>query len=324
MKRRAFLCGVIACAMAICDLRAQPAASILRIVVISMNPPTAPFWVAFIQRLHELGYREGETLLVEFLDGRQQPNRLVDILREKLRNKVNVIVASGPEVILKTAMAAANTTPIVMVAVDYDPLSRGYIRSLARPRGNITGLYLQQIELAIKRLQLIEEVFPKLQSATVLWDEFSFDQWQAVKAAAEKLGIRTTGIKLDEQPYNYEKAFADSPTEGDRLLIPMGSPIFFRDRERLADFAVKHGMSTIFPFRGWVDAGGLMSYGANLEGMFQRVAEYVDRIAKGASPGDLPVEQPTKFELVINLKTAKALGVLIPANLLALADEVIE
>jgi putative tryptophan/tyrosine transport system substrate-binding protein len=127
---------------------------------------------------------------------------------------------------------------------------------------------------------------------------------------------------LHEQPYDYEKALADVPTEADGLLSPIASPIFFRDRERLADLAVKHHMATIFPFRGWIDAGGLMSYGAS--GTFRRAAEYVDRIAKGAIPGDLPIEQPTKFELVINLKTARALGLEVPANLLAIADEVIE
>ena len=183
---------------------------------------------------------------------------------------------------------------------------------------------MQQIELAVKRLQLIQEAFPKAQAATVFWDRLSFDQWQSVKTAAESLGIRVAGIELREQPYDYERALADAPLDSRGLLIPMATPIFFVDRERLADFTLKHRMATIFPVREWTEAGALMSYGVSLDGTMRRAAEYVDRIAKGAKPADLPVEQPTKFELVINLKTAKALGLELPPSLLVRADEVIE
>jgi putative ABC transport system substrate-binding protein len=203
-------------------------------------------------------------------------------------------------------------------------LNPGYIRTLARPGGNVTGLFVQQIEQAVKRLELIREAFPKAQVATVLWDKFSFDQWEAVEKAAKTLGIRVIGIGLREQPYDYERALADAPMEAPGLLVPMASAIFFIDRERLFDCALKHRMATIVPIREMTDAGALMSYGVGFEGLMRRAAEYVDRIARGARPADLPVEQPTKFELVINLKTAKALGVTIPPSLLARADEVIE
>jgi putative ABC transport system substrate-binding protein len=274
--------------------------------------------------LRELGYRDGENLLVEAFDGRQEADRLVENLKERINKGVNVVVASGPEITLRLAIAATSMLPIVMVAFDYDPLAHGYIKTLARPGGNVTGLFVQQIELAVKRLELIREVFPKAQAATVLWDELSFDQWEAVEKAAKTLGIRVIGIQLHEQPYDYERALADAPTEAIGLLVPMASPIFFIDKERLIDCARKHRMAMMFGVREMTEAGGLMSYGVSLDGTMRRAAEYVDRIARGARPADLPVEQPTKFELVINLKTAKALGLTIPESFLVRADEVIE
>jgi putative ABC transport system substrate-binding protein len=296
----------------------------LHVAAVLMTPPTASYWIAFMRRLRELGYRDGENLLVEAFDGRQEADHLVANLKNRINQGVNVVVASGPEVTLKLAIAGTSTLPIVMVAFDYDPLAHGYINTLARPGGNVTGLFVQQIELAVKRLELIREAFPKAEAATVLWDELSFDQWEAVEKAAKKLGIQVIGIKLHEQPYDYERALADAPTEAARLLVPMASPIFFMDKERLIDSARKHRMAMMFGVREMTEAGGLMSYGVSLDGTMRRAAEYVDRIAKGARPADLPVEQPTKFELVINLKTAKALGLTVPATLLVAADEVIE
>jgi putative tryptophan/tyrosine transport system substrate-binding protein len=205
---------------------------------------------------------------------------------------------------------ATSTLPIVM----------GYIRTLARPGGNVTGLFVQQIDQAAKRLELIREAFPKAQSATILWDKLSSDRWEAVEKAAKTLGIRVIGIGLHEQPYDYERALADASA----LLVPMASPIFFIDKERLIDSARKHRMAIMFGVREMTEAGGLRSYGVSLDGTMRRAPEYVNRIARGARPADLPVEQPTKFELVINLKTAETLGVTIPPSLLARADEVIE
>jgi putative ABC transport system substrate-binding protein len=328
MKRRDFLVGGLAAAafgnVSECAIGAQPAANMLHIAAVLMTPPTASYWVAFVRRLRELGYREGENLLVEVFDGREETGHLVENFKGRIGKGVNVVVASGPEMTLKLAIAATSTLPIVMVAFDYDPLAHGYIKTLARPGGNVTGLFVQQIEQAVKRLELIREAFPKAQAATVLWDRLSFDQWEAVEKAAKTLGIRVIGIELHEQPYDYERALADAPPEATGLLVPMASPIFFIDKERLIDCALKHRMATIFAIREMTEAGALMSYGVSLDGTMRRAAEYVDRIARGARPADLPVEQPTKFELVINLKTAKALGLTVPPPLLARADEVIE
>ena len=325
MKRREVLLGLATAAFGkVSAIRAQAAAKSLRMAAVLMTPPTASYWVAFMKRLRELGYREGENLLVEVFDGREEAGHLVESLKERINKGVNVVVASGPEITLKLAIAATSTLPIVMIAFDYDPLALGYIRTLARPGGNVTGLFVQQIEQAVKRLELIQEAFPKAQATTVLWDKLSFDQWEAVEKAAKALGIRVIGIGLHEQPYDYERALADAPTETVGLLVPMASPIFFVDKERLVDCALKHRMAVMWAFREMTEVNGLISYGVSLDGTMRRAAEYVDRIARGARPADLPVEQPTKFELVINLKTAKALGVTIPPSLLARADEVIE
>jgi ABC-type uncharacterized transport system substrate-binding protein len=152
----------------------------------------------------------------------------------------------------------------------------------------------------------------------------SADQWQAAHQAAGDLGVRLAGIELRDPPYDYEKALAQAPAEHRGFLIVMASPLFYRDRERLCQLAVRQRVASMFPLRGWVEAGGLVSYGASIDGLYRRAAEYVDLVAKGVKPSDLPVEQPTKFELVINLRTAKAVGIEIPATLLVRADEVIE
>ena len=211
-----------------------------------------------------------------------------------------------------------------MVAIDYDPFTRGYVTSLARPSGNITGVFLQQIELTVKRLQLVKDAFPDMQTATVFWDRLSADQWSAARDASTRLGLRLAGVELREQPYDYDQALAQAAPEYRKNLFVLTSPFFFRDRARLAHLALHNRIISVFVFREWVDAGGLLSYGPSFTGMFRRAAEYVDRIAKGAKAADLPIEQPTKFELVLNLKTANALGIQIPDKLLALADEVIE
>ena len=327
MKRREVLLGLATATFGRVSeraIRAQPAANMLRIAAVLMTLPTASYWVAFMKRLRELGYREGENLLADAFDGREETDRFVENLKERINKGVNVVVASGPEITLKLAMAATSTLPIVMVAFDYDPLAHGYIRTLARPGGNVTGLFVQQIEQGVKRLELIREAFPKAQVATILWDKLSFDQWEAVEKAAKTLLIRVIGIGLHEQPYDYERALADAPMKAPGLLVPMASPIFFIDKERLIDCARKHRMAIMFGAREMTEAGGLMSYGVSLNGTMRRAAEYVDRIARGARRADLPVGLPTRFERVINLKTAKALGVTIPPSLLARADEVIE
>ena len=212
-----------------------------------------------------------------------------------------------------------------MLAVDFDPVARGYVASIAKPGGRITGLFLRQIELTEKRLQFFKDAFPAMSAVTVFWDTISADQWEA----AQRVGALTRVAARRRRsgcarPYDYDHALAQVPPSYRKNLFVLTSPSFFQDRARQAEFALRNRMASMFAFHEWVDAGGLISYGPSVTGMFSRAADYVDRIAHGAKPSELPIEQPTKYELVTNLKTAKALGIDIPPLLLARADEVIE
>jgi putative ABC transport system substrate-binding protein len=322
MKRRTFtlLAGAWAMPHAV---RAQQSAKMLRVGAVSGQPRSSILWRSFIERMTTLGYQEGrnfsfDLVLADSLEGYRAGYQRFD------GGAVDIIVAPGPEVSLRSALALPGAIPIVMVAIDYDPLERGYVKSLARPGGHATGLMLQQIELAAKRVQLLKDTFPDLKAMTVFWDQSSADQWAVTQEAAGKLGIRLAGIELRNPPYDYEKAFAEAPPDFRRVLFPLTSPFVFRELDKVAELALRHRAVLMFSNREMAKAGGLMAYGVSFPATFARVAEYVDRIAKGAKPGDLPIEQPTKFELVVNLRTAKAIGVTVPPLLLARADEVIE
>jgi putative ABC transport system substrate-binding protein len=295
----------------------------LRIGITTIQARTSPPYAAFDQRLRELGYVEGKNLIVDFLNPDTHPGGIDEAMKELVRRKADLVIAPYENAV-KAALAATYTVPIVMIAIDYDPLALGYTKSLARPSGNVTGLFLQQIELATKRVQLLKDALPDLRAATMFWDASSADQWNATRAAASTVGLRLASVELGERPYDYERALRQAPPDHRSALIMPTSPVFYRDRERLADLALQHRMASMFVLREWVDAGGLLSYGVSFSAMFRRAAEYVDKIAKGAKAGDLPIEQPTTFELVINLKTAKALGLELPLHLQQLADTVIE
>jgi putative tryptophan/tyrosine transport system substrate-binding protein len=323
MRRREFITLLGSAAAWPLAARAQQPPGSFRIGITSIQQRTSPPYAAFDQRLRELGYVDGQNLAVEFLNPDTQPEGITGSIKELLRRRVDLIIAPY-ETAVGAALAATDTIPIVMIAIDYDPLALGYIKSLARPTRNVTGLFLQQIELAKKRVQILKEALPDAQAATMFWDSPSEDQWKATKEAAGAFGLQLIGVELREQPYNYEAALAQAPPGHRNVLIMPTSPMFYHDRERLAELALRHGIASIFVLREWVNAGGLLSYGASFPAMFRRAAEYVDRIAKGARAADLPVEQPTKFELVLNLKTARAIGIAISPATLVRADEVIE
>jgi putative ABC transport system substrate-binding protein len=321
MRRRDFIGLAGAAASWPLAARAQQAKRMLRVGVAQFGPRDRN--TPFERRLAELGYREGETLIYDYVQ--IGPAKSFETgYREVVARDADLLLAFGPEAALKAAIAASETTPIVMIAADYDPIARGYVSSLARPGGRITGLFLQQIELAVKRLQVFKEAIPGFDSAVVFYDEISGDQWKAAEKAGAKLGLRLSGIDLRAPPYDYDRALAEAPPDNRKNLFMPTSPVFFADRERLAKFALRDRLNSMFAFRGWVDAGGLMSYGASYERMLTQTADFVDRIARGAKPADLPVEQPTKFEFVINLATARALGLDLSPTLLARADDVIE
>ena len=284
---------------------------------------TAPF----LKRMIELGYKERQNLAyeIEFVPlGSSEPAYL-DAYRKLAARKVDVFVAPGTEATFRAALAAAGEKPVVLVAVNWDPVAKGYVQSLRRSGRNITGVVFREVELTSKRLQLLKEIAPSLKAATIFWDELSVDQWKEAQATAADVGLRIHGVKLDNAPYDFARAFAAVPAEFRGAVIPLGSPrVALPERRTLPDFALRERVPIIYFTSSYVDAGGLVSYGPNYPAMFARAADYADRIAKGAKPENLPIEQPTKFELVINLKTAKALGLRVPETLLSRADRVIE
>jgi putative ABC transport system substrate-binding protein len=275
-------------------------------------------------RLQELGYVEGQNLRIEFRTAAGQVEQLPDLAAELVRLPVDVLVAAGPEATLRAARHTTSTLPIVMIAVDYDPIALGYIAGLPQPGGNITGVVFQQLELTGKRLEILKEALPQLRRVAVLWDTLSADQWRAATAAARVLRVQLHSLEQHQTPDEYESAFAAAVQEGADALLVLMSPLFSRDHTRLNALAAQHRLPTMFGAAMFLEAGGLMAYGVNLAHIGHRAAYYVDRILKGTKPTDLPVEQPTTFELVINLKTAKALGITIPPTLLFQADEVIQ
>ncbi len=296
----------------------------LRVGAASVQSRSAPIYVAFEKRMAELGYEEGKNFTFEFVQASNVAGYSA-AFQEIANRGVDIMMATGPEEDLKAAIAAAGGRPIVLIAIDFDPFVRGYVKSLARPGGNITGLFFQQLELAVKRAQLLRDGFPALSGATVFWDQVSADQWQALKRAAEgALAMHLSGIEFHQRPFDYEQAFTQTTPEDRAALLVMASPLFALDRARLPEFALQHRILSAFYTREYVDMGGFFSYGVSFTGMFRHAADYVDRIARGAKPDDLPIEQPTKYELVINLKTAKALGITVPLTMLVAADEVIE
>jgi ABC-type uncharacterized transport system substrate-binding protein len=286
------------------------------------EPRGAPNVDAFLRRLRELGYVYGEHFVTEPRGGESSLERFPNLAAEMVRLQVDVIVASGP--MLQALKKATSTIPCVMAAAQ-DPVDEGLIRSLGRPGGNFTGLSLQTIETFGKRLELLKELVPSAAPVAILWDQTTFNlrSWQAVEAEAGQRGWKLLSLEL-RSANEIEGAFkAAIEARASALLVFAGGLLFGRAR-RVADLAVKSRLPTMYALRHYVEAGGLMAYGPDLKEIWRRAADFVDKILKGAKPADLPVEQPTKFELVINLKTAKALGLAIPQSILLRADQVIE
>ena len=275
--------------------------------------------------LRELGYIEGQNIAIEYRYAEGKLKRAPGLAAELVRLKVDIIVVAGGGPWIRAAKNATNTIPIVMVGFGVDPVEGELVESLARPSGNITGLTFLNRELAGKRLELFKEAVPKIARVAVLYDPALRNhilQIKEVESAARSLGltVRSWDVRTGQ---GFERVFAAlSKERPDGLYVP-GGPLLTTNRNRIVGFALKNRLPSVYQNREAVNAGGLMSYAADETESYQRVAYYVDRILKGAAPADLPIEQPTKFELVINLKAAKQIGLTIPPNVLARADRVI-
>jgi putative tryptophan/tyrosine transport system substrate-binding protein len=322
MRRRTFIAGLGSAVAWPVGAQAQRPNRVSRIGILALVVDT-PSLVAFYQGLRDLGYIEGQNLLVEYREYGSRRERLVALATELVKLNVDVILAAGSEA-THAARQASATVPIVMTSVN--PLGLGFIASLARPGGNVTGLSLMGPEVSGKRLQLLQEIVPGLAKVALFWDpndpgaEFSVKETQA---AAETLSLKIQVLET-RRADDFEAAFQTAAKEEARAVILVPAPAINVNMKRIADLALRHGLPTMYFSDSLPKAGGLVSYGASLVAIYRRAANYVDRILKGANPADLPVEQPAKFELVINLTTAKALGLTIPETLLATADEVIQ
>ena len=295
-------------------------------LAVSGDPNTPGPWVeAFRQGLRDLGYTEGKNVLVEYRYVEGKLNRIPSLVAELVQLKVDVLVVVALSAI-RAAKQSTKTIPIVMVAT-VDPVATGLIDSLAHPGGNITGLTRLQRELSGKRLELLTEVIPGISRVGVLWepeDPAAAIAFKEYDAAAHALKIQPQPLEVRGPNPDFEGAFQIATREHANALITVNSVLLSRYPKQIAELAIKHRVVSMYENRRYVEAGGLMSYTANDAESYRRAAVYVDKILKGAKPADLPVEQATKFEFIINLKAAKQIGLVIPPNVLALADKVVK
>ena len=328
VRRRQFL--VAAGALLATPLAANgQQAKVARIGYLSANLASGPrLRDAFLQGLRDVGYVEGRNVVIEYRDAEARLERVPALAADLVALKVDLIFVAGGTRVTLAAMQATKTIPIVFADVG-DPVESGLVSSLARPGGNVTGLSSVGPELVGKRLEVLKQAVPGLDRVAVLWlpgalgERTDKDMLTGVDVAARALGLRLQFVEARSAD-EFARAFSDMSSAHAGALTVLPSNRFFREHRRLVELAAEKRLPAVYTSREFVDAGGLMSYGANSADLHRRAATYADKILKGAKPGDLPVEQPTKFELVINMNTAKDLGLVIPASVLARADDLIQ
>ncbi len=328
VQRRQFLIAAGALLATPLAAEGQQAAKVARIGYLSPNLASSPHLRdAFLQGLRDLGYVEGRNVVIEYREAEGKLERLPALAAELVALKVDVIVAPNTPAAL-AAKQATRTLPIVFTTAA-DPVTSGLVTNLARPGGNVTGLSILAPELIGKRLELLTQAVPGVNRVAVLRQPNAFgertekDILTAAEVAARALGVRLHFVEA-RGPDDFDGAFSEITRVRADALTVLPSPMLNTERRRLVDLAAKNRLPAVYEWREYVDAGGLMAYGPNLADLYRRAATYVDKILKGGKPGDLPVEQPAKFELIINLKTAKDLGLTISQSVLARADEVIQ
>jgi putative tryptophan/tyrosine transport system substrate-binding protein len=295
----------------------------LRVGFSGILPQGAPHYVAFERRMAELGYQPGRNFTFVYI---QAPSieGYASTYRELAARKVDILLAAGNEPALRAARAAAGATPVVFIAVDFDPVDKGYVASLSRPGSNSTGIFVSQLELAGKRVELLREAFPKARRVGLLWDAASREQAEAAAAVAGKLGFEPRLLELIGEPPDYAAALKPMdrwPSEP--IMIP-ASPLTLRDRATIARLLLERRTPSISEAREVMEVGALISYGINLVDVFRDIAAFVDQVARLGKAGDVPMRAPSHFHTAFNLETAKTLGLSLPPMLLARADEVIE
>ena len=283
----------------------------------------SPQIVAIERRFKELGYIEGKNFAFDFrtLEGRL--DRLPEIVADMTRKRPDVVISGGSEEILKAFRQAMGTTPIVMLAIEFDPVERSFIASFARPGGNITGIFFRNVESAAKRLELLKDALPKVTRVAALHDFSTRDPWQAAQGVAGGLGLTLLPHELRGNVYDFEAAFGAAAAQKAGAVLLLSSGAFFPWREKMMGIALKFRLPVIAN-PNYAEAGALLAFGVSFPLMFARAADYADRILKGAKPSEMAVEQPTHYELIVNRKTAKALGITIPQSVLIRADRMIE
>jgi putative tryptophan/tyrosine transport system substrate-binding protein len=293
-------------------------------LIASSRSVNAARYETFVQGLRELGYEEGKNIVIEWRSAEGRLDHLAALAAELIRLKVDVLVTAGPAD-TRAAKEATSTIPIVMT-FDNDPVGNGFVASLARPGGNVTGLSTLAPELSTKQLELLKEIVPKLSRVAILG--ISTNPGNVLALREIEIAAKTFGLKLQYldlvEPKAIETAFRTASKGGAEAIVVLGIPLLNPHRKQLVDLAVKNRLPAIYYTGDLVEAGGLMTYGVNRNDLTRRAATYVDKILKGAKPADLPVQQPTKFELIINLKAANQIGLTIPSNVLARADRVIK
>jgi putative ABC transport system substrate-binding protein len=327
-QRRDFLAAAGAFLAAPFAAEAQQSGTVARIGYLAADLAGGPHLSdAFHQGLRDLGYVVGRNVVIDYRDAEGKLERLPALAAELVALKVDVVVVAGSPAVLP-ARQATRTIPIVFTAAA-DPVASGLVTSLGNPGGNVTGLSLLGPELVGKRLQLLTQAVPGVSRVAVLWqpggsgERTDRNLLKEADVAARALGVQLQVVEARSPEY-FDRAFSDMTRARAGTLTVFGSAMYFVERRRLVDLAAKNRLPAVYPLRDFVDAGGLMSYGPNVADLFRRAATYVDKILKGAKPADLPVEQPKKFELIVNLKTASALGITIPQAVLLRADSVID
>jgi putative tryptophan/tyrosine transport system substrate-binding protein len=326
VRRREFLAALGAAAAWPVAARAQQDAP-RRIAVlgaVAANRVMGPAYQAFLDELRRAGFSQGQNLVVDHRPSDQDTTQVRDWAVEAARVNPDALVALGSESTLQAFVRASQALPIVFVANNYDPIARGYVHSLARPGGNITGVFLRQTELAEKQVELLTQAFPDRKRLAVLWDAVSADQFVTAEQRARLLHLEVYSRKMENPPYDFDTAFRAITDAGADMLLVLSSQFFAQRSDHLVELAVRHRLPSMFIFKAYVAAGGLMSYGADNIAMYRQGATFVGKILKGTKPADLPVEQPTKYEMAVNLNTAKAIGIELPTSILLRADEVIE